>query len=94
MCELAVRKRGDRFAAMEPILMGLTKHLGSPRAEVGQGLSLRMHHGTQYLTDHVQNQLRYFGIASSFAFLKEPETNGVVERFLRTLKEQVISSTE
>jgi putative transposase len=85
-----VCKRGDRFAAMEPILMGLTEHFGSPRAAVGQGLSLRMDHGTQYLSDHFQNQLRHFGITSSFAFLKEPETNGVVERFFRTLKEQVL----
>ena len=88
-----VCKRGDRFAAMEPILMGLTEHCGSPRAEVGQGLSLRMDHGTQYLSDHFQNQLRHFGITSSFAFLKQPETNGVVERFFRTLKEQVIYKT-
>jgi putative transposase len=85
-----VCKRGDRFAAMEPILMGLTAYFGSPRAEVGHGLSLRTDHGTQYLSDHFQNQLRHFGITSSFAFLKEPETNGVVERFFRTLKEQVI----
>jgi putative transposase len=84
-----VCKRGDRFAAMEPILMGLSEHLGSPGAEVGRGLSLRMDHGSQYLSDHFQNQLRHFGITSSFAFLREPETNSVVERFFRTLKEQV-----
>lgn len=35
-------------------------------------------------------KLRHFGITSSFAFLKEPETNGVVQRFFRTLKEQVL----
>jgi len=85
-----VCKRGDRFAAMEPLLMGLTEHFGTPSAGVGQGLSVRMDHGAQYLSDHFQSQLRHFGITSSFAFLKEPETNGVVERFFRTLKEQVI----
>jgi putative transposase len=26
----------------------------------------------------------------SFAFVREPETNGVAERFIRTLKEQVV----
>ena len=85
-----VCKRGDRFAAMEPILMGLTEHLGSPVAEVGRGLRLRMDHGTQYLSDHFQNRLRHFGITSSFTFLNEPETDGVVERFFRTLKAQVL----
>jgi len=29
-------------------------------------------------------------MAPSFAFLSQPQTNGVVERFFRTLKEQVI----
>ena len=36
------------------------------------------------------NQLRYWGIHPSFAFVKEPETNGVVERWNRTLKEQAV----
>jgi putative transposase len=85
-----VCKRGDRFAAMEPILMGLNKYFGSLRTDVARGLRLRMDHGTQYLSDHFQNQLRYWGITPSFAFLEEPQTNGVVERFFRTLKEQVI----
>jgi hypothetical protein len=26
----------------------------------------------------------------SFAFVREPETNGVAERFIRTLKEQIV----
>jgi transposase InsO family protein len=88
-----VCKRGDRFAAMEPVLMGLGESFGSVKADIGRGLCLRMDHGTQYLSDHFQNQLRYWGITRSFAFLEEPQTNGVVERFFRTLKEQVIYGT-
>jgi putative transposase len=88
-----VSKRGDRFAAMEPILMGLNTYCGSVRSDIGLGLRLRMDHGTQYLSDHFQNQLRYWGITPSFAFLEEPQTNGVVERFFRTLKEQAVYGT-
>ena len=51
---------------------------------------LRMDHGSQYLSDHFLNQVRYWGIHPSFGFLEEPETNGVVERWNRTLKEQAI----
>ena len=85
-----VCKRGDRFAALEPVSMGLSKHYGSLRAGAARGLALRMDHGTQYLSDHFQNQIKYWGIAPSFAFVEQPQTNGVAERFNRTLKEQAI----
>ena len=59
-------------------------------AAVARGLALRMDHGSQYLSDHFLRQIRYVGIRPSFGFLEEPETNGVVERWNRTLKEQAI----
>lgn len=85
-----VTKTGNRFAALQPISMGLVKHYGSVQAAVARGLTLRMDNGSQYLSEHFQNQIKFWGIAPSFAFVREPETNGVVERFNRTLKEQVI----
>ena len=85
-----VCKQGTRFAALEPISQGLIATAGSVAADAGRGLSLRMDHGTQYLSDHFQNQLKYWGISPSFAFIQQPQTNGVAERFNRTLKEQVI----
>jgi putative transposase len=85
-----VCNRGTRFAALEPIFQGLMTTVGSVAADAGRGLFLRMDHGTQYLSDHFQNQLKYWGIRPSFAFIEQPQTNGVAERFIRTLKEQVI----
>jgi putative transposase len=49
-----------------------------------------MDHGTQYLSDHFQNQLKHWGINPSFAFIEQSQTNDVAERFIRTLKEQII----
>ena len=49
-----------------------------------------MDHGSQYLSDHFLKQIRYWGIHPSFGFVEEPETNGVAERWTRTLKEQAI----
>ena len=85
-----VCKKGDRFAALEPIKMGLARLYGSTSAGAARGLSLRMDHGTQYLSDHFTNQIKFWGIHPSYAFVAEPQGNGVVERFNRTLKEQVI----
>ena len=42
------------------------------------------------LSDHCRHQIRYWGICPSFGFVEEPETNGVAERWNRTLKEQAI----
>ena len=49
-----------------------------------------MDHGSQYLSDHFLKQIRYWRIHPSFGFVEEPETNGVAERWNRTLKEQAI----
>jgi putative transposase len=49
-----------------------------------------MDHGSQFKSEAFMNQARYWGIAPSLGFVGEPETNGVIERFNRTLKEQVV----
>ena len=85
-----VTKQGTRFAALEPLSMALTAIYGSVGSDVARGLSLRMDHGCQYLADHFLKQIRYWGIAPSFSIVAEPQTNGVAERFIRTMKEQAI----
>ena len=85
-----VCKVGNRFAALEPIAQGLRQMYGSMAADVARGLALRMDHGSQYLSDHFLKQIRYWGIHPSFGFIEEPETNGVAERWNRTLKEPAI----
>jgi transposase InsO family protein len=53
-------------------------------------LALRHDHGSQFMSDHFQTELRFLGIASSPAFVREPEGNGCAERFIRTLEEQLL----
>ncbi len=83
-------KIGNRFAALQPIAQGLQAVFGATGANVGRGLKLRMDHGTQYTADDFLKQIEFWGIDKSFAFVAEPQTNGVAERFNRTLKEQAI----
>jgi len=54
------------------------------------GLALRHDHGSNFMADHFQKLIRFWRMAPSYAFVREPETNGVIERFFRTLKEQAI----
>ena len=83
-------KNGDRFAAIDALTMGIRSRYESTEQGVARGLKLRMDHGSQFTSEAFLRQVRYWGISPSFGFVKEPETNGVVERFHRTLKEQVI----
>src|SRR5262245_60377180 len=42
------------------------------------------------MSDDFQQELSFLGMASSPSFIREPEGNGVAERFLRTLKENLL----
>jgi len=83
-------RRGTRFEALEPLRQGIRTIFGAYAEDVATGLSLRHDHGSQFLSDHYQTELAFLGIASSPAFVREPEGNGCAERFVRTLKEQLL----
>jgi transposase InsO family protein len=83
-------KVGTRFEALEPLRQGVRAVFGAYGAGCAQGLALRHDHGSQYMSDHFQEELRFLGIESSPAFVRAPEGNGCAERFIRTLKEQLL----
>ena len=83
-------KSGDRFNAMEPVKQGIRKHYGAVRKGVAEGLALRNDHGSQYVSEYFQKELKHFGVRQSLAYVGEPQTNGVIERFWKTLKKQVL----
>ena len=83
-------KRGTRFEALEPIRQGVRERFGTIGAGVARGLRLRHDHGSNYLADDFQQEVAFFGIESSPSFVREPEGNGVAERFIRTLKENLL----
>jgi transposase InsO family protein len=85
-----VCKVGDRFAALEPVAEAIKRSYGRLEKGVASGLRLRIDNGSQYTSDYFLQQISYWGIESSFGLIRQPETNGVAERFHRTLKEQVI----
>jgi putative transposase len=85
-----VAKRGDRYAAVQAVGMAVRQVFGHLSPSAARGLALRHDHGSAFLADHFQNQIRFWGMTPSHAFVREPETNGVIERFFRTLKEQIV----
>lgn len=83
-------KKATRFEALEPIRQGVRERFGAFSAGSAEGLQLRHDHGSVYMSDHFQNEIQFVGIESSPAFVRQPEGNGCIERFFRTLKEQLL----
>lgn len=80
----------SRWEALEPVRQGVTRHFGGTGPDVAKGLTLRHDHGSNYMAHDFQNEIKCFGILSSPAFVRQPEGNGVAERAIRTLKEQLL----
>ena len=87
---LHAAKRGTRFEALEPIRQGVRERFGGIGDGAARRLRLRHDHGSNDLADDFQQQVAFFGIDSSPSFVREPEGNGVAERFIRTLKENLL----
>jgi transposase InsO family protein len=83
-------KKATRFEALEPIRQAVKEHFGAFSCDAAAGLQLRHDHGSVYMADDFQCEIRFLGIESSPAFVRQPEGNGCIERFFRTLKEQLI----
>src|SRR5204863_1969832 len=66
------------------------EHFGAFSGGAAVGLRLRHDHGSVYMSDDFQNEIRFLGMESSPAFVRQPEGNGCIERFFRTLKEQLL----
>jgi putative transposase len=87
---LHASRSADRFEALEPVRQGVRERFGAFGKNVASGLALRHDHGSQYASHHFQAEIRFLGIESSPAFVREPEGNGCAERFIRVLKENLL----
>jgi putative transposase len=83
-------KKATRFEALEPIRQGVHEYFSGFSAGSADGLKLRHDHGSVYMSDDFQSEIQFLGIEPSPAFVRQPEGNGCIERFFRTLKEQLL----
>jgi putative transposase len=81
---------GSRFSALEPISQAVVARFGASGADAARGVTLRLDNGPQYTAHHFTRQVGHWGLSLSYSFPHQPECNGVIERFFRTLKEQTI----
>jgi len=83
-------RRGTRFEALEPLRQGVRRHFGAVAKDGARGLAIRHDHGSCYMAHDFQAELAFLGAESSPAFVRAPEGNGCAERFIRTLKENLL----
>ena len=69
---------------------GVRRCFGGFAAGIARGLAVRHDHGPQYMADDFQREIAFLGIEGSPAFVRAPEGNGCAERFIRTLKENLL----
>lgn len=68
---------------------GLVEAFGSP-ANVPDGVDVRTDHGPQYTSGDCADLCAEWGVEQTFAPVGRPTGNAVVERFIRTMKEEVV----
>ena len=84
-------KTFDRHAAMEALRNAVRSEFGTIEQDVCKGINiaLRADHGSQFDSKDYQKEIRFLGMEYSPAFVRSPECNGIIERFHRTLNEQI-----
>ena len=68
----------------------MTKHLGAVAKDITIELQMRHDHGSNSMTNDFQKETAFLGIKASSSFERQPEGNGVAERFIRPLKEHLL----
>jgi putative transposase len=87
---LVASKQGTRFQAIDTLRNGVRAVYGAYGPGITGDLSLRHDHGSPFIAELFQRELDFLGITSSPAYVREPQGNGCAERFIRTLKEQLL----
>jgi putative transposase len=85
-----VTRHGTRAEALQAMSMAVSEQFGHLGRDAARGLALRHDHGSAFMSDDFQRQVKAWGMTPSHAFVAQPETNGVIERLFRTFKEQVV----
>jgi transposase InsO family protein len=85
-----VSKSADRFHAFTAVEAAVRERFGRVGPGVARGVVLRSDLGSVYTSSFFTKRVKALGLDQSYAFVREPECNGVSERFIRLIKEQCL----
>jgi transposase InsO family protein len=75
------------FAAVEA---AVRERFGRVEPGIARGVALRSDLGSVNTSSFFTQRVKALGLAQTYAFVREPECNGVSERFIRLIKEQCL----
>jgi putative transposase len=86
-----VTAQANRFTVLQALHNAVMKCFLNLENDVCKesGLQLRADHGSQFDSKTYAAELAFLGITPSPAFVRSPQCNGIIERYHRTLNEQV-----
>lgn len=87
--EVAVTKSQESPSVLAPVDRSLEAAFGSPEC-VPDGLELRSDHGPQYIGGDCEHLCKAWRLDHTFAPVGRPTGNAVAERFIQTLKVELI----
>lgn len=87
--DIEVTKSQESPAVLAPVERSLEETFGSPTS-VPEGLELRSDHGPQYTGSDCQELCEAWRLEHTFAPVGRPTGNAVAERFIQTLKAELI----
>jgi putative transposase len=87
--DIEVTKSQESPAVLAPVERALEEAFGSPMA-VPDGLELRSDHGPQYTGSDCEGLCSTWGLEHTLAPVGRPTGNAVAERFIQTLKVELI----
>ncbi len=89
-----VVKCGDRFEATRAIQNAINFRFGDLEKNIAEGVSVRCDLGSQYTSQYFMDTMKYYGLEVSHSWARSPECNGIIERFHRTIEEQVFKMND
>jgi putative transposase len=84
-----VIKHGDRFESARAVQNAIRSRYGRLEKAIASGLTVRCDLGSQYTAKYFMDTMKFYGVEISHSWARSPECNGIVERFHRTIDEQL-----
>lgn len=86
-----ISSKKTAIAATEAVKNAVKKEFKDLTKEIckDQQLVLRTDNGSQYESKTFKKEAEYLGLSTSSTMVKSPESNGIIERFHRTVNEQL-----